>query len=105
MNFKEWEEQAVSEATINVSRDITRDVYTFPNGTKVYHEVLMPSNPFKSQHEWAVLDKEYPVSVKPVLLMQGITLDTERYSPEGFGLPTFSGEGCLENAFNFAMSS
>ena len=102
MNFKEWEEQAVSEATLEISRDITRDIYTFPNGTKVYHEVCMPWNPFKPQSEWALLDKELPVSMIPDLKKQGIGLDTERYSPDGFGIPVFSGEQCLEKAFNFA---
>ena len=40
--FKEWEESAVTENTIQVNRDTTRDVYVFPNGIKVYHDVQLP---------------------------------------------------------------
>lgn len=100
MNFKAWEETAVSEQTLQVSRDWTRDVYKFPNGVVVYHEVCLPWNPFQPQHEQVVVDKIMAVDEANAL---GLTLDTDRYTEEGFGLPVFKGEDSLEQAFNFAV--
>lgn len=101
MDFKAWEMQAVSEQTLQVSRDWTRDVYRFPNGVIVYHEVCMPWNPFQPQHEQTVVDKV--VSVEDAERL-GINLDTDRYTEPGFGLPMFRGEDSLEQAYKFAVN-
>ena len=101
MTFKEWSEVTETENTLHVGRDITRDVYTFPNGIKVYHDVCMPWNILESQTEWATID--YIMSVEENI-PEGVTLDERWYTEDGFGLPQFQGERSLELAFNFAQT-
>jgi hypothetical protein len=103
MTFKEWEDTAVSEFTCEFGREGIRDVYTTPFGVKVYDEVFLPWNPFKPQHNQTLVDLTYPITELPRLQKTygEIELDDQRYTEEGFGIPLFKGEGCLERAYNF----
>lgn len=102
--FSEWEETAVAESTIAFSRDGMRDVYRLKNGIRLYHEVILPRNIFAKQHEQCVVDFEVPISEAQALKKIGAIIDSERYSPDGFGVPCFRGKNSLESAFNYAIA-
>ena len=104
-SYKEWEKTVETEFTCEFSRDGIRDVYCFPNGIRVHHEVFLPSNPFKSQSEQTLVDILYHKSKVEWLKKQGVDyFDQERYSDEDHGYAMFQGENSLERAYNFAMS-
>ena len=105
MNFKEWEETAISEFTCEFGREGIRDVYRFPNDVRVHHEVFMPRNPYQPQYEQAMVDIIYPKSKVEWLKGKGMDyFDEERYSEIDHGYAVFKGENSLERAYNFAMS-
>ena len=102
ITFKEWEDTVESEYTCEFGRDWTRDIYPTPSGIKIYHEVCLPWNPFRQQTERAMVDVILPESLESWLRERhGAGFDRDRYTEEGFGYPVFSGEDCLEKAYNF----
>ena len=102
MDFKIWSESVESEQTLEVGRDCIRDVYTLPNGMKVYTDLVMPRNPFAKQRFWVTLD--YTVLEKdPATLAAGGTVE-QWYEEEGFGHPQFDGDEALEKCYEFAMA-
>lgn len=105
MDYKTWEENSEAESTIEVNRDTIRDVYVFPNGTRVYHDTVMPRNIFKPQRQYVVVDKVIPVNkdTKASLKAIGAKITEDWYTEDGFGMPMFCGEDALEKAFTYSM--
>jgi len=101
MNFKDWSETAQTEQTLMVRRDHTRDIYTFPNGIKVYEDLRMPFNPFAPQQHWVTVD--FTVKEGDERVAQAGGTIENWYEEEGYGHPQFAGDDAMEKAFNFAL--
>lgn len=104
MTFSAWERSVESIDTHRFLRDWVRDTYRLPNGTIVYHETYSPKHYAKSMREQAVVDVMIHEKNAIALRKVGAVLDMERYTPEGYGMPVFTGENCLKKAFNFIMN-
>ena len=60
---------------------------------------------FAPQTESAILDRQIRITPEETAKLKEFDgeWDTERYTDDGFGLPWFHGEKCLENAFNYSQ--
>ena len=100
MTFKQWEKIAVSKRTLEVGRNIIRDIYELPNGIEVIEDYVTPWNVF--QKSFSVVDVVYvmPLSTR---IPGGEMSDAGYYGEEGYGFPSFRGNNAMEKAYNFAM--
>lgn len=99
-----WAEKTESTQTMEISRDIIRDIYPVGNGINIAHNVCLPRNPFKSQSEWAYVCYTLHISDKPKVLAAGGSWNEEMYTEEGYGTPEFFGDDCLKKAYEFALT-
>jgi hypothetical protein len=104
MNFTSWENNVESLQTIEVGRDVIRDVYQMPNGIKLIQDVGIPRNIFAKQWENTVVDYIMSYSEKEKVKKAGGELSDAYYTEDDYGTPVFYGEGSLEKAFNFAQT-
>ena len=100
MDFKEWSATAVSVMTLQVQRDIVRDCYVFPNGIECHEDYISPHNIFKKPRSFVLVSYMVPMSTT----VPGAEISDDYYTPDGFGVPVFSGVDCMEKAFKYAMS-
>ena len=101
MNFKEWSE-TVETLRCDMTRDFIRDTYLHPKGVMMYHTVGMSRHIFTNRWEHCVVDYTIKVYGNKTLLnnLKG-SINEEWYTEDGYGLPQFKGENCLERAFDF----
>ena len=105
MTFKEWEDSVKSERTIEVSREVTRDIYKTPNGINLMHDVTLPHNFFKKQTELTVVDYTlFCNKAQDVNAAGGTMNDEDYYTSDGYGVAVFRGEDSLEKAYNFSQT-
>jgi hypothetical protein len=100
MDFNEWENSAESTFTCEFGSCGIRDVYKLTNGINLYVETYLPRSPFKPQVTNCLVDFMVTEDTK----IPAAVIDTDRYSPEGYGYPLFTGENSVRNAWEYAMS-
>ena len=105
MTFAEWEQTAETIQTLEVGRNIIRDIYPTPNGIELMHDVCMPHNPFAKSYEDTVVGFTLAESQRPAVEAAGGKLNTEDYyTEEGYGVARFYGEDCLRKAYDFSQT-
>ena len=100
MTYEEWEEKAESYETLQVSRDIVRDCYVFPNGVHCMEDFVLPWNPFAKSFSIVVVSH----MVKDTEMIQKGEISKDYYTPDGYGVPVFRGDTPMKDAFEYAMS-
>ena len=94
MTYEEWTKTAKCEENIQVSREVSRAVYKFPNRMRFYEDTCLPHNIFRNSSTHVVVF-DYIVKVgskeelKIVQKYNGY-VNTDHYTDEGYGVPAFS---------------
>ena len=105
VTFTEWEQTAETKKTIEVNRDIIRDIWPTPNGIDLMQDVCMPRHIFAQQREYTLVQYILPVSQRAAVEAAGGTLNTEDYyTEEGYGMALFTGEDSMEKAWHFSQT-
>lgn len=104
MDFKTWELTAESKKTLEVNRDVIRDIYPMPNGIDLMQDVCMPRNPFGKTWEKTVVCYTLPNTEKEHVEKAGGELSDDYYTEDGYGTAVFKGDDSMEKAFNFGMT-
>jgi hypothetical protein len=105
-SYQEWCENAASLETLAVNRSITRDIFIFPDGTKVYDNYVIPFNIFLSAYNFTVVDLILPINAGTEEMLKKYGAEfTDMYNEEGFGYPMFVGDGdTCEAAYAFVRN-
>ena len=104
MDFKTWTQTTESINTISYG-DFVRDTYVTPNSIHIVHNVTMPRSIFKASSQWAMVDLILPLSKREEIETLKGELSEDFYTEDGYGVPLFSGEDCLEKAFNYTETN
>lgn len=99
MEFKDWQEQAISIETINISHQVIRDRYILPNGIRVMEDWITPWNIFQKAFSLVVVDYTIPMDTK----IDKAEVSDDYYTEDGYGVPVFRGDDAMEDAYNYAM--
>lgn len=104
MDFATWEKSVKSTQTIEVGRDVIRDIYPTPNGISIMHDICIPRNIFARQCENSIVMYTLPEDKKELVVSAGGRLSKDYYTEDGYGTPVFCGKDCLKKAFIFALT-
>lgn len=104
--FSVWETKAESMLTIEVNRDIIRDIYLTPAGIQLMHDVCMPAHVFGKTWNVTIIDYALPLDSVGVVEAAGGTLSEDYYTEDGHGVAKFSGTGVdsVQLAYEFMYS-
>ena len=108
MDFAEWSKTAVSLNTLEVNREVMRDLYVTPNGSVICHDVRLPRWMLGKQTESAYVAWNIPYTpenIERIKEFGGKLDDGSGYCERGYSWAWFDGDdsldGSLERAFNF----
>lgn len=102
IDYKIWEEKAISEYTCEFGREWIRDIYTLPCGIKIYLESYIPRNIFGKQRNNILVDIIYHKDCLNHLSKVGVDkniifFDENRYTEENFGYIVFTDYNLCSN--------
>jgi hypothetical protein len=107
-SYQTWEQSAVSLETLNQNKNTVLDIYQFPHGYKVMDYMVLPTNPFKPNYTYCVIDivlNSNNNNVTELLKSFGGIQNDYYYTEDGYFLPEFkeieNQKPPMERAYDF----